>query len=543
MGLTFRDVIMMYGDNPLTTFIFIMKHGGLFIVYPFFVKGLLDGWLEWTREKVKHHRKYVLLSVNVPKENEQSMKAVEQIYAQIYGTFRKPTWGEKYWGGWTQPLINFEIESDGGYIQFYIRCLDKHQDVVETAIYAQYPDAEISLIPKERDYTNKLNVKMIEDKDYDLYGAEIILEKPEVYCIRHWRGWEHSLPGKFIDPMGATLEIMSRMQPGEHLWFQMMTEPEDLTHLNHECQKMIDKFTGDVAHAKPNIIDHILDFPLKFLDAIGTAIFSSGEEGAVHKKEEMTKRIFLVEWEREAVTELDMKRSRWPFLSKIRFIYFAKKDIFNEEKGRRGFMGAMQQFKFLNNFIEGKYTKVDLKDTYWFDHYHQFWKKTRQFWRKRSLIWNYKAQDMERGETEGFALSCEELTSLYHFPQIDVRAPFVKKAESRRVEPPTQLDFQQIESMQQPATNVKVEPLKEGENMDLSSPVPKPQETAIPTIKPIILKQTPEQAAYHEKLQHEYGYKPMDNVDGTTEWPAEEANNQTMPNNEPGAPPPNLPIA
>lgn len=555
-GLTFTDVLQMYGDNPLTTFIFIMKHGGLFIVYPFFVKGLIDGWLEWTREYVKHHRKYVLMSVNVPKENEQSMKAIEQIYAQIYGIRRDPTWADKWWRGWTQSLVSFEIESDGGYSQFYIRCLDKQQDVIETAIYAQYPDAEIKTIEKEHEYTNKLNVKMIEDKSYDLYGCEFVLEKHEKFCIRHWRGWEHSLPGKFIDPMAAVLEIMSRMQPGEHMWFQMMSEPIPLEELNHECQEEINKIIGE-HKTKLTFFDHLIDFPVKLLTVLADNIFGNPEESSIKEKE--GKRIFLVEYEREAVTELDMKRSRWPFRSKIRFIYFAKKEIFNQEKARRGFFGAMKQFKFLNSFLEGKYTKVELKDTYWFDHYYEFFQKIRLFWRKRSLIWNYKAMDMERGETEGYALSCEELASLYHFPQIDVRAPFVQKAESRRVEPPTQLNFSKMEAQMQPGVEVKVAPMKAGEDAALSSPVPPPEG---PRPGVIILKQTPEQAAYHEKLQREQGYLPMDNVDGTTAWPegetpetlaAKQANQQpaavpvnqnTMPvtNNEPGAPPPNLPF-
>lgn len=539
MALTFRDIIELYGDNPFTTFIFIMKHGGLWIVYPFFVHGLVKGWLEWIREKVKHKRKYVLMSVNVPKENEQSMKAVEQIYAQIYGTKRNPTWTEKYWQGWTQALISFEIESDGGYIQFYIRCWEKHQDVVETAIYAQYPDAEISKIEKEQDYVNKLNVDMIIDKTHDLYGADLVLENKDIYSIRNWRGWEHSLPGKFIDPMAAMLEIMSRMQPGEHLWFQVMTQPLDLTHLNNECQKQIDKFIGESKNQGANILDKIVDFPIKLVTFISDNIFG-GAETATYEAKKESKRIFLVEYEREAVSELDMKRSRWPYLSKVRFIYFANRDIYNQEKARRGFIGAMRQFKFLNSFKEGDYTKVDLDDTYWFDNYVQPWKKRRLFWRRRRLIWNYKAMDMERGETEGYALSCEELTSLYHFPQIDVRAPFVQKAESRRVEPPTQLDLEQAGGAQQPTAKVEMEPIE-----------------ATPQTAPLIMQQTPEQAAYHEKLQREQGYKPMDNVDGTTAWPAGETpetiTQPTPPRpiitqppqatKEPGAPPPNLPIA
>lgn len=440
LPLGMQDVLSSHGSNPFSALLYILQHGGLVIIWIVFVFLCIEGWLFWIQEKTKHHRKYILMSVNVPKDNEQSMKAVEQIYTQIYGTIRVPTFKEKWWDGWTQPLFAFEIASTEGYLQFYIRCYLPHQDIVEAAIYAQYPDAEIRTVPKAEDYTNALNVKMIEDGTHDLYGAELREAIEDIWSIRNWRNWEHSLVGKFIDPLSATLEIMSRIGPGEHFWFQILAEPEQPDHLYHRCKEAIEKIIGEHKEHE-SILDKIIEVPIKIFEAFSDAIFSNGE-GSSHEEKE-AKRIFLVEYEREAVTELDMKRSRWPFLSKVRFIYWGKKEVFNAEKARRGFMGAMMQFTFLSNyFIEGRYTKCELKDTYFWDMYYQPLKKLRLFWRKRRLIWNYKAMDMERGEIMGFALSVEELTSLYHFPQMMVRAPFVQKAEAKRFEPPTYLTYE-----------------------------------------------------------------------------------------------------
>ena len=436
-----QDVISSYGSNPFSALLYILQHGGLVLLWIIFVVLCFEGWLFWIREKTKHQRKYVLMSINVPKDNEQSMRAVEQIYTQIYGTVRVPTLREKWWDGWTQPLFSFEIASTEGYLQFYIRCWEPHQDLVEAAVYAQYPDAEIRTVPKAEDYTRVLDVKMIEDGTHDLYGAELREEIEDIWSLRNWRNWEHQLVGKFIDPLSATLEIMSRIGPGEHFWFQVLTEPAPHEHFFRRCQEMIDEIIGE--HKKhETLLDKIIAAPMAILDAIGAAVFGNNEESN-NKPEKLGKRIFLVEYEREAVTELDMKRSRWPFLSKIRFVYWGKKEVFNAEKARRGFVGAMMQFTFLNNFLkEGKYTKVELKDTYFWDMYYQPLKKLRLFWRKRRLIWNYKAMDMERGEIMGFHLSVEELTSLYHFPQMMVRAPFVQKAEAKRFEPPTYLTYE-----------------------------------------------------------------------------------------------------
>lgn len=496
---SWQELALAQGSNPITAFIYILKHGGLIVIYPMMVFMLIEGWLEWIRERVKHHRKFVLLAIDVPKDNEQSMKAIEQIYGHIYGAKKAPAWYDKWWNGWTQAMYTFEIESDGGYIQFYARTWEKHQDLVEAAIYAQYPDAEIKVVDKKDWYNKKLTVKMIEDGSHDLYGSELKLEAPDIFPIKHWAAWEHALVGKFIDPMAALLEIMSRMQPGEHVWIQMMIQPTELGPLGSECQKEIDKITGDKKKEKPHTIDKILEFPLKIVDFVVNEIFG-GEGGSTEKAEEASKRIFLVEFERETVTELDTKRSYWPYNTKIRWFYWAKKDLFNFEKGRRGMMGAFRQFRYINNFVEGRWTKVDLDDSFWFDQYYQPMKQTRMFWRKRKLIWNYSAMDMDRGEHHGFRLNIKEIASFFHFPQIDVRAPFVQKAENKRFEPPTQLDLTG-KNTQGNSTNVKMQAVtaeSDQENDEIPSPVPKPEE---PKMGSLVVHRTPEQIAYFEELK------------------------------------------
>lgn len=498
-SLSFREIIDIYGENPFTTFMFLIKHGGLIIIYPFLVKGLLDGWYDYNTTRVKMTRKFVLLSINVPKENEQSLKAIEQIYNHLYGTRKKPTFAQRWFIGWTQPIFSLEVESNGGYIQFYVRCWIDQQDVVEAAIYAQYPDAEIQEIPEEEDYTNQLQVEMLEDGSHDLYGSEMSLELTDAYPIRHWRGWEHPMPQKFIDPLAAVLEIMSRLGPGENYWFQVLIQPGDRDALNKECEKEMEQFIGkkeSIGDNGSSWLDNIIDVPGKIFSAFYNEIFENPE--TVQKQDNQQDpfaRIYLIEWEREAVFELDMKRSRWPFFSKVRFIYWAEKDKYNYEKGRRGFMGALRQFLYINSFKEGKWTQVDLDFSWWWDTFYQPFKQYRLFWRKRNLIWNYKAMDMDRGEHSGFNLSTEELASLYHFPQIDVRAPFIQKAETRRVEPPTQLNFETKTGQQAP--NIEFQPdAQSGQPQDdgrVPSPVPHPEE--IPTPGTVVIENPPAEQA------------------------------------------------
>src|SRR5690606_30399665 len=88
--------------------------------------------------------KYVVLAIDIPKGNEQTPLAVELIFSHLHGIQRSGNWRDRNLKGFLQPPMSFEIISVEGQIQFIIRCLEDHRDLVEAAVFAQYPDAAIS---------------------------------------------------------------------------------------------------------------------------------------------------------------------------------------------------------------------------------------------------------------------------------------------------------------------------------------------------------------------------------------------------------------
>ena len=93
-----------------------------------------------------HH---VLLAIDIPKGNEQTPKAVESIFAHLHGLHKNPPWIEKV-EGFVVPEVSLEIVGIEGQSQFLIQCREDARDLLEAAIYAQYPDAAITEV---RDYT------------------------------------------------------------------------------------------------------------------------------------------------------------------------------------------------------------------------------------------------------------------------------------------------------------------------------------------------------------------------------------------------------
>ena len=59
--------------------------------------------------------------------------------------------------------------------------------------------------------------------------------------------------------------------------------------------------------------------------------------------------------------------------------------------------------------------------------------------RRRAILRAYCGRSESRGAGHPFVLNIEELATLWHFPMMSVKAPLVKKSESKKAEPPFSL--------------------------------------------------------------------------------------------------------
>ncbi len=424
--LTLPDV-----SNPFAALWFLFSHGGFVVVLITIGYGLFWVYMDIIQTRYVMNTKYILLAIDVPRENEQTPKAVEHIFSHFHGIQKNPNLWEKYRDGYVQPTITLELISVGGYIQYLIRCPEANRDLIEAAVYAQYPNAEISEV---EDYASDVKAVFPND-DYDMWGAEITLTKPEAYPIKTYPLWEHSLTQTFLDPMASMLEIMGRLQPEEQIWFQWVLSPIGDDSWRQKGLEIINKLIGAKSKKKPSNLESIVGVPgalaLGTYQTITRTLFEPDESASKkNDNEPPSMMLHLPPNVRVVVEAVGMKISKLGFDTKFRAVYLGKKGVFTKARVP-GILGAIKQFNSMdmNGFKPDKKMKTS-RDYFFVD------RKVNAL--KRRILLGYKYRSNWAGRSL-YVLNIEELASLWHFPVITVKAPQVKKSDAKRGEPPVAL--------------------------------------------------------------------------------------------------------
>ncbi len=451
--------------SPLAIMWRLFADGGWIIVLWVFLVGSWAIWKNWRQAIYGSTRRFVFLAVDIPKtsleEPGQSPRAVENIFAHLDGAHGTDTLWEKYWEGKTQDYFSLEIVSIEGYIQFVIRTRDKYRDLVEAAIYAQYPDAEITEVV---DYT-QFAPKKFPDPEWEMFGTEWVkVKKEDAYPLRTYHDFEDAATKEFKDPLAAMLESMSRMGKGEQIWFQIIITPIGQKEWTEKGVKLVKKLIGAKVEAKKTWVDKAFDIPGEVTAPALQQIF--GGEEAVKKKEEKKEASlmqYLSPGTKILVEEIENKISKIGFKTKIRMIYLARKEIFKKTRGAHPMIGAIKQL----NTLDGQSLKPEFKKVGTSAHY--ILTKKRVEWKQNKILSAYKGRSNWRGMGTGTVLNIEELATLWHFPAAWIKAPPVKTVESKRGVPPVNLPLEQP-SFMKPMSAVEKEP-KEKEETPPDLPV------------------------------------------------------------------------
>ncbi|MFH1225802.1 MAG: hypothetical protein V1684_00745 [bacterium] len=423
--IEFTDEYLL-SQGPLGAVWFFLKNG-FWVVFLFvLVTGFYKVWLNYRQGKFQSKWRHVLLAIDIPKDNEQTPKAVENIFAHLSGSHTDPNRWEKYWEGKTQESYSLEIISIGGYVRFLIRTVDSFRDLVEAAIYAQYPTAEIVEV---EDYTDKVP-HHYPNEEYNLWGTELVLYAKEHYPIKTYMDFEHQIAQEMKDPMAATLEILGKLQTDEQVWLQLVITPIN-DKWKTDSMKLVKKLIGAKVEPKKSWFGKLLVEPTNLWLETQSQVL--GLAGSENKKDDMSsqfgKMFSMPPGERRTVELIERKASKIGFRTKFRMIYAAPKEIFAKGRGVAAVVGAIKQFNTqdMNGFKPDKLTKTKV------DH---FFVNRRVAARQRKLISAYAARSNWRGSGPGKIFNTEELATIWHFPMIGVKAPLIQKAGSKRSEPP-----------------------------------------------------------------------------------------------------------
>ena len=414
---------------PEQMFWVFMGNIGWIIIAIFFLVGVLQVYLFWIREKWAATNSNILLAIDIPRGNEQSPRAVENMFTYLGGAHGSINFFEKWFMGLTQEYFSYEIVSLEGYTQFLVRTPTKYRNLVESAIYSQYPDAEISEV---EDYVNTVPNNLPDD-EYDVWGAEFIQSKHWVYPIKCYQEFEHQMgpsETQFKDPMASLMDLCGSIRQGEQLWFQTLVIPTGFDWVK-ESAKEIDKIFGRKAKAKNGLTSK----GLEALGDISEVIYPIWQDiDSSKKKEDKPKSMMdLTPDEKRKVEGIQLKVSKLGFEAKFRVVYIAKKEVKNNSKVASGMVGFMKQFASLDlNNLKPDVDKTMTKATY-------FRQSANLLRKKRRIFQAYIKRSDGRGRTPGL-YNIEELATVWHFPiEANVKAAMIQKAPGRKADAPTAL--------------------------------------------------------------------------------------------------------
>jgi type IV secretion system coupling TraD/TrwB family protein len=330
----------------------------------------------------------VLLVLEIPKANEKSELAAEQLFASLHGILRDRN-ELKYTGG-IQEHLSFEIASVNGQIRFYVWVPKTLQSFVEGQIYSQYPTVQIHTA--EEDYVTH------ERRHSVVYTSEISLTGSEFLPIKTFQSFE-------VDPLAGITGTLAKLEStGEELWVQILARP-----IPDEWHKASDNWIKTLKTGNPFAFLTGEGFNLKWVGGLFEALYKPPEQGigGGSAPKELSDR------DKTRISEAEKKATKLGYQVKIRLAYLGESTS-NAKLRMQAIVGTFKQYNStnLNGFM---ITNTSFK---------------------KEDLGQYKARLFT---DRGFILNIEELASVFHLPHTNVETPNIVWASTKTAEPPAKL--------------------------------------------------------------------------------------------------------
>jgi len=406
-----------------------------FIIIPAFAKA----WLYFIRKRWVGQMKWVMLEIIPPRDIERSPKNMEQAVTGLWGAFgTSSTKADDYLAGVLQEWFSLELVGINGKLHFFVRTLSHFRDLVEAAVYAQYPNSEIHEV---EDYMENVSYDF-EKQGYDLWATVMKRTGPsDMFPIKTYTSFEDPIDRTFIDPLSAMAEVVNRMHEGEQMWLQILIQPADEAIKSDKLKEAVNKMVGRPGPAlkKSALVEEISAWLAHGRAAGLELITGQPYEVALPKEEEkpaklpMTINQLLTPGEQDDLTAAETKASKRWFVSRIQYGYYGRKDVFFKPRGISAVMGALSQIAGTTGFKPwGK--EFTVKAYYVLTSWRKRFKKQKllRMLKERAMYpWFPKAMQ--------YILNSEELATLWHFPTISVVSPAITQVESKRGGAPSDL--------------------------------------------------------------------------------------------------------
>ncbi|MFH1188821.1 MAG: hypothetical protein V1652_03190 [bacterium] len=394
----------------------------------------------WLRRWVllKQHDKWIesidwiILELKLPVDNIRTPKAMEQVFASLYGMFSFGiSFKDRWMKGKLESWASFELVGFSSSMHFFIRVPKQFQKLLESSIYSHYPNAELQIT---EDYVHRFGQE-IPNTEYDIFGTDFVLLKDGVYPLKTYRDFEAIEEEKRLDPLATVAEIMADLKDDEMIWLQFLIRPTG-TKWKEKANDIIQDISG---RPKPPKKKSNMEGAREFAKNLATAAVKHPEWSESETKQVGSPPRPLMPGEQDLLFKIDSKIGQIGFESILRFMYLDKKNSFTEPNVL-AMMGVMRQFNGVNEFLPNKKTLTTPKAT------GLFFRKSRILGRKKKLFDAYCKRAMPV-EPRRFGLlrlktsilSVEELATLYHPPISSVTARTLQYVGSKKGGPPSDI--------------------------------------------------------------------------------------------------------
>lgn len=363
-------------------------------------------WYEYVQMKFRMKNfDFIMLEIKLPRIIDKTPVAMELVLLSLYHP-KVGNWWDRWWDGYCKAWFSLEIVSIEGAVKFFIRTPKKYKNIIESHIYAQYPDIEVH---ESEDYVS-LAPFIHEKNEWSLWGCSFSLTKPDPYPIKTYI--DYGLDSSMIkeenksDPITSVIEFLGSIGRGQQIWMQILVQSTNRRYATPG------KFLGkhDWKDEGKALIKEIQS--------------KYGGEFGVFKA---TKR------EGEIINAIERSLGKPAFDCGIRTIYIAKKE--NYDSGNiAGLVSAFSQ-----------YSSLDLNgfkpSTLGFDYPWQDWNDYRLNKQKHKFYDAFVRRSFfyPPYKKKPFVLNTEELATIFHFPGGVAETPTFTRIESRKGEPPANL--------------------------------------------------------------------------------------------------------
>ncbi len=394
-------------------------------------------WHHYRQERFIMGIKWVLLEIQVPRDVIKSPAAMELIFSNaLYHQSLKGFW-EEYIIGAPWMWFSLEIASVDGRVRFYIRTPSRIRDLVETQIYAQYPQAKVV---ESEDYVWNVP-QYTKNGDWNVWGADFIKKDDDVRTIKTYKQMDDMKSGikeEFkIDPLTPTIEYMGSLPKGQQMWMQILV------------RQNIKKYHAPLSHKHVGFNEYAEEYLRNMLEMYTKYGKEAGLGGI--DTFEVRAPSFL----EPIVKQMGSCMGQLHFDVGIRIMVMADKRLHSLEKFNELRKACRLVFRQYAQPNSNELVRINATqfDAPWSDPtglaLTNIKKRMLDWYRLRVFFhppiqysFNYPAIfDMffpsKRPTT--FVLSLEELATIYHFPGMVSETPSFKRIESKIAKPPSDL--------------------------------------------------------------------------------------------------------